>query len=80
MRRSKAEIDQLLAPTAAEYADGERAAAEQESYGVTASTDFSVRLQPAVDEAVRTTTTSSAGPAPGPRSELTRRRQDQYGW
>ncbi len=34
--RSEEEINQLLAPIAAEYADDERAAAEQESHGVAA--------------------------------------------
>ncbi|MCA1670923.1 MAG: hypothetical protein LC799_01515 [Actinobacteria bacterium] len=51
--RSKAEINRLLATTAAEYADEERAAAEEESQAATASTVFSVRLQPAVYEAVK---------------------------
>jgi hypothetical protein len=32
--RSEEEINQLLAPVAAEYADEERAAAEQESHGI----------------------------------------------
>jgi hypothetical protein len=52
--RSEAEINRLLASTAAEYADEERAAAEEESQAATASTVFSVRLQPAVYEAVKT--------------------------
>jgi predicted transcriptional regulator len=52
--RSEAEINRLLASTAAEYADEERAAAEEESPAATASTVFSVRLQPAVYEAVKT--------------------------
>jgi predicted transcriptional regulator len=51
--RSEAEIDRLLAPTAAEYVDEERAVAEEESHGTTASTVFSVRLQPAVYQAVK---------------------------
>lgn len=51
--RSEAEIDRLLASTSAEYADEERAAAEEESHAATASTVFSVRLQPAVYEAVK---------------------------
>ncbi|MGH3902762.1 MAG: hypothetical protein ACRDTE_00955 [Pseudonocardiaceae bacterium] len=51
--RSEAEIDRLLASTAAEYVDEERAAAEEESQAATASTVFSVRLQPAVYEAVK---------------------------
>jgi predicted HicB family RNase H-like nuclease len=51
--RSEAEINRLLAATAAEYADEERAAAEEESQTATASTVFSVRLQPAVYEAVK---------------------------
>ncbi|MGH4001027.1 MAG: hypothetical protein ACRDTJ_26600 [Pseudonocardiaceae bacterium] len=51
--RSEAEINRLLAPTAAEYADEERAAAEEESHATTASTVFSVRLHPAVYEAVK---------------------------
>ncbi|MGH3867639.1 MAG: helix-turn-helix domain-containing protein [Pseudonocardiaceae bacterium] len=37
----------------AEYADEERAAAEEESHTATASTVFSVRLQPAVYEALK---------------------------
>lgn len=51
--RSEAEINRLLAPTVAEYADEERAAAEEESHAATASAVFSVRLQPAVYEAVK---------------------------
>ncbi len=51
--RSEAEINRLLAATTAEYADEERAAAEEESHAATASTVFSVRLQPAVYEAVK---------------------------
>lgn len=46
--RSEADINRLLASAAAEYADEERAAAEEESHAATASTVFSVRLQPAV--------------------------------
>lgn len=42
--RSEAEINRLLASTAAEYADEERAAAEEESQAATASTVFPVRL------------------------------------
>ncbi|MGH4015529.1 MAG: hypothetical protein ACRDSL_16725 [Pseudonocardiaceae bacterium] len=52
--RSEAEINRLLASTAAEYADEERAAAEEESPTATASTVYSVRLPPAVYEAVKT--------------------------
>ncbi len=52
--RSEAEINRLLASTAAEYADEEREAAEEESHVATASTVFSVRLNPAVYEAVKT--------------------------
>lgn len=51
--RSEAEFNRLLASTAAEYADEERAAAEEESPAAAASTVFSVRLQPAVYEAVK---------------------------
>ncbi len=51
--KSEAEINQLLAATAAEYADEERAAAEEESHAATAAMVFSVRLQPAVYEAVK---------------------------
>ncbi|MGH3814908.1 MAG: hypothetical protein ACRDS1_04100 [Pseudonocardiaceae bacterium] len=51
--RSEAEINRLLASTAAKCADEERAAAEEEFHAATASTVFSVRLQPAVYEAVK---------------------------
>jgi hypothetical protein len=39
--RSEAEINRLLAPTVAEYADEERAAAEEEPHAATTSTVFS---------------------------------------
>lgn len=52
--RSEAEINRLLASTAAEYADEEPAAAEEESPATAATAEFSVRLQPAVSEAVKT--------------------------
>lgn len=47
------EIDRLLAPTAFEYVDEERAAAEEESRDAAASAVFSVRLSPATYDAVR---------------------------
>lgn len=51
--RPETEIDQLLAPTAAEYLDEEHAAAEEESREAAASAVFSVRLSPATYDAVR---------------------------
>jgi len=49
--QSEAEIDRLLAPTAAEYVDEEHAAA---------SAVFSVRLPPATHEAIRAAATRGA--------------------
>lgn len=51
--RSEAEIDQVLAATAAEYDAEERTAAEDEAREATASAVFSVRLAPATYDAVR---------------------------
>ncbi len=51
--RSDAEVDRLLAATAAEYVDEEQAAAEEESREAGASAVFSVRLPPATYDAVR---------------------------
>lgn len=51
--RSEHEIDQLLEPVAAEYAAEERAAGEEETRDAVASAVFSVRLPPAVHDAVR---------------------------
>jgi hypothetical protein len=44
--RPEAEIDQLLAPTAAEYTDEERAAAEQESHGTIATSSGVAAMEP----------------------------------
>jgi predicted HicB family RNase H-like nuclease len=52
-KRTEAEIDRWLEPTAAEYAEEEQAAAEEESRAATASSVFSVRLPPATYAAVR---------------------------
>jgi hypothetical protein len=52
-KRTEAEIDRLLEPTATEYDDEERDAAEEESRTAAASSVFSVRLPPATYEAVR---------------------------
>jgi hypothetical protein len=61
-RRSEAEIDQLLAPTAGEYAEQDRDAALAEAdesdeaegaHEVARSAVFSVRLPPTIYEAVR---------------------------
>ncbi|MDQ3887071.1 MAG: hypothetical protein M3308_08745 [Actinomycetota bacterium] len=61
--RSEAEIDQRLAPTAAEYVDEEEdAAAEEESREAAAAAVFSVRLPQGTYEAVR---------AAGARAHLT---------
>ncbi len=51
--RPETEIDRLLEPTANEYVDEERAAAEEESHDAAASAVFSVRLSPATYDAVR---------------------------
>lgn len=51
--RTEAEIDQRLAGTAAEYVDEEQAAAEEELREAAASAVFSVRLPPAIHEAIR---------------------------
>ena len=51
--RPEIEIDQLLAPTVAEYLDEERAAADEESRDAAASSVFSVRLPAATYDAVR---------------------------
>jgi len=52
--RSEAEVDRLLAPTAAEYLEEEKAAAQEESReAAAASAVFSVRLTPSTYEAVR---------------------------
>lgn len=52
-RRSEAEVDELLGETAAEYVDEERAAAIVETQEAAGSAVFSVRLPPAVYDAVR---------------------------
>ncbi len=53
MTRSEAEVDRLLAATAAEYQDEEEAVAQEESREAAASAVFSVRLTPATYDAVR---------------------------
>ncbi|MDQ2788968.1 MAG: hypothetical protein DLM60_15705 [Pseudonocardiales bacterium] len=55
--RYETEIDQRLAPVAAEYVAEEHAAAEEESREAAASAVFSVRLAPATYEAVRAAAT-----------------------
>lgn len=55
--RPETEIDELLAPTAAEYVEEERAAAEEESRDAAASAVFSVRLSPSTYDAVRAVAT-----------------------
>jgi predicted DNA-binding ribbon-helix-helix protein len=52
-RRSEAEVDRLVAETVAEYADEERDAAIVETQEAAGSAVFSVRLPPAVYNAVR---------------------------
>ncbi|MGH3982434.1 MAG: ribbon-helix-helix protein, CopG family [Pseudonocardiaceae bacterium] len=52
-KRTEAEVDRLLAETAAEYADEERDAAVAEAQETAGSAVFSVRLPPAVYDAVR---------------------------
>lgn len=52
-RRTEAEVDRLLADTAAEYVDEERDAAIMETQEAAGSAVFSVRLPPAVYDAVR---------------------------
>ena len=51
--RSEAEIDRILAATAEEYADEDRAAAAEEEREAANSRVFSVRLPADVHEAVR---------------------------
>lgn len=51
--RSEAEINRRLAETAAEYAEEEHAAAAEEAREAASSAVFSVRLSPAVYDAVR---------------------------
>ncbi|HEY5852717.1 MAG TPA: hypothetical protein VIW24_01375 [Aldersonia sp.] len=52
-KRSQTEIDQLLDATAAEYVDEEGAAAAEEAREAASSRVFSVRLPPALYDAVR---------------------------
>lgn len=52
-RRTEAEVDRLLAQTAAEYVDEERDAAIEETHEAAGSAVFSVHLPPAVYDAVR---------------------------
>jgi predicted DNA-binding protein len=52
-KRTEAEINRLLEPTATEYVDEERDAADEESRAAAASSVFSVRLPPATYKAVR---------------------------
>lgn len=51
--RTEADIDRILAAAAAEYADEERAAAEEEAREATAARVFSVRLPADIYQAVR---------------------------
>lgn len=52
-KRSENEVDRVLAATAAEYVDEERDAAAEETREAANSAVFSVRLPPAVHDAVR---------------------------
>lgn len=52
-RQSEHEIDQVLAPVAADYLPEEQAAAAEEAREAAASALFSLRLRPDVHEAVR---------------------------
>lgn len=51
--RPEADIDRVLAATATEYVDEEHEAAEEETREAVASAVYSVRLPPAIYEAVR---------------------------
>lgn len=52
-RRTESEIDRVIAPVVAEYADEDRHAAEEEAREQAASSVFSVRLSPATYRAVQ---------------------------
>lgn len=51
--RPESDIDHVLAATAVEYVDEERAVAEEEAHDAARSSVFSVRLSPETYEAVR---------------------------